>query len=429
MRHLPCGFLRSRSKHVTKMAMDKKSRIRRRDGWRDPLIDWFDAHARDLPWRRNHDPYQVWLSEVMLQQTQVDRVADYFVRWLELFPDVASVARADIDRILSIWQGLGYYSRARNFHAAAQKVVDEYGGKVPHEYDALLSLPGVGRYTAGAVMSFAFNEPYPTLEANTERVYARLYDLADPIKRPAVFRRVESRLASLIPEGQARAFNQGLMELGSLVCLPSSPHCDRCPVARWCLARQRDTISERPILPARKERIEVELAAAVIVRAGRFFVRRRPNRGLWAGFWEFPTAVIEPGQTPEGAARQAVENRMLPRAEKLATVRHSFTRFRATLHCYLFNLDKGTPVHGDPDLERSGRSVFRATEPGDEQTPVAASDESAAWVDFDQLSELPMNAGHRRCLRTLAEWLDGHVDSTRQSFVAASHHPLSEDPR
>lgn len=380
--------------------------------WPLALVSWFEAHARDLPWRRNHDPYRVWLSEVMLQQTQVDRVLDYFERWLERFPDIEAVAQAPIETILSLWQGLGYYSRARNFHRATQVVVEEYQGRLPNRFEDLVRLPGVGRYTAGAILAFAFNQPYPTIEANTERVYARITDEARNLKQRQVFTLMEERLRSWIPEGRARLFNQGLMELGSLVCTPTRPRCHECPLAEICLARAAGTQEQRPVLPPKKARIKVSGLALVALRPDRrILLFQRPQEGLWAGFWELPNRTISETDSAAGprkgkgtrnnrdhseGARDQALTRLLadlspllitdsagpPALRHLGKVRHSYTRFSATLDCYLLELEPGM---APPDR--------------------AASVQPHRWVDLDQVADLPLHAGHRKCLALVRRWL------------------------
>ncbi|MEW6499985.1 MAG: A/G-specific adenine glycosylase, partial [Thermodesulfobacteriota bacterium] len=209
----------------------------------EALLAWFAAHSRDLPWRRTYDPYHVWISEIMLQQTRMERVIGYFRRWLERFPDLPALAAADEEEVLKCWEGLGYYSRARNLHRAAGLVMRDHGGTIPADHAALLTLPGIGRYTAGAIMSLAFNREYPLVDANVERLFARLYDIDSPVREAVNHRFVWQRALELIPPGRARLFNQALMELGALVCTPKNPACSACPLAGHCKALRGNTVT------------------------------------------------------------------------------------------------------------------------------------------------------------------------------------------
>ncbi len=385
--------------------------------WPDVLVSWFEEQARDLPWRRNHDPYHVWLSEVMLQQTQVDRVMLYFERWLARFPDIESVAKAPVETILSVWQGLGYYSRARNFQRAARIVVDEHAGQVPDRYEDLIGLPGVGPYTAGAILAFAFNKPFPTIEANTERVYARLMDIDENLKQRSVIKKMQQRLTDWIPPGRARLFNQGLMELGSLVCTPKRPRCPQCPLARVCLAHQRGTEKMRPILPPKAARIEVEsLALVILSRDGRILLFQRSQSGLWAGFWELPNKEVgketdnettSKKQTERNAALSGLLSDLEPilsqdpgqpdpsRVHRIGSVRHSYTRYSAKVRCHLLALDRSPKERAPGAAKRSSGVV---------------ADRPYQWVPFEELSDIPMHAGHRKCVKLLERWLQTHPE-------------------
>ncbi len=392
----------------------------RQPQWPEDLVAWFQEQARDLPWRRDHDPYLVWLSEVMLQQTQVERVLRYFDRWLDAFPDIQAVAQAPIERILALWQGLGYYSRARNFHRATQIVADQYDGRVPRRFEDLLRLPGVGRYTAGAIMAFAYNEPFATIEANTERVYARLTDEGGNLKQARVYRLMEERLTRWIPENQARLFNQGLMELGSLVCSPKQPRCDLCPLAKACLARRRGRAEQLPVLQPTKSRIKVQSLALVVLRAdGRVLLFQRPPQGLWAGFWELPDQPLSPDESTSSPKATKKGHKTSPgtmrkrRTEALSSllqelgpiigksgqdldpatilhlgrVKHSYTRYSAQVECCLLRL----PDPDSPTASRDQRSM-------DAGQTVPRVHRSHRWAAVDELADLPLHAGHRKCL-------------------------------
>jgi A/G-specific adenine glycosylase len=345
------------------------------DRFTSRLLDWFDQVRRDLPWRRTYDPYHVLVSEMMLQQTQVDRVVDYFRRWVARYPDVATLARADEEEALRLWEGLGYYSRARNLLAAAREVEERFGGEIPADPAELRGLPGIGPYTAGAVASIAYNREVPLVDANVERVLARVYDHAEPIKSKAGRCFVWETAAALIPGGRARDFNQALMELGALVCLGKSPRCSGCPVVDDCLAKERDTVFERPVPQKRPQTIPIVMATGVLAAGGRIFVQKRPESGVWAGLWEFPGGLVEQGETPEQAlAREYAEETgfQVEAGEKISVIRHGYTKYRVTMHAYL----------------------CRSAGPLPE--PVLTEATTSRWIHPAELDELALPAPHRK---------------------------------
>lgn len=302
---------------------------------RDRLLDWYDRSRRELPWRASGgerpDPYQVWLSEVMLQQTRVETVRAYYLRWIELFPTVEALAQADQDEVMKAWEGLGYYSRARNLHRAVREVARSYGGRVPDDPDTFRSLPGVGRYTAGAVMSIAFGREEPVVDGNVRRVLARLLDDPEP---------ADSRLwavAERLVKGERPGdLNQAVMELGATVCTPRSPQCGRCPVADFCAARRAGTQAIRP-QPRRRAPLPHEQRVAAVVEGedGRVLLGRRPDAGRLGGMWEFPGGLLLAGEEPaEGLPRAMREATGLEivAAAPVATVDHTFTHVRVSYH-------------------------------------------------------------------------------------------------
>ena len=228
-----------------------------------PLLQWFRKTNRDLPWRRTYNPYHVWISEIMLQQTQMDRGVTYFLRWINRFPDIQAVAAAEEQEILKYWEGLGYYARARNLHKAAKIIALDFGGEVPCEYQQLLRLPGVGPYTAAAIASVAGNYDIPVIDANVIRVYARIFNIGEPVKHRQVKVRLAQIAESLLPKGQSRAYNQALMDLGGLVCTPKNPKCSDCPVAAACMALLKGTVQERPVVGPSKKIITVHKVAGL----------------------------------------------------------------------------------------------------------------------------------------------------------------------
>ena len=303
------------------------------------LLRWYRRHKRDLPWRHTSDPYAVWVSEVMLQQTTVNAVIPFYEKWMGLFPDVRTLARAPLKKILKAWQGLGYYQRARNMGAAAKIIVARHGGRLPEDAEALRALPGFGEYTTAAVLSIAFGRRAPLVDANVRRVLMRLDGKRGQAKS-GDDRAWLRRLAPLLPKRRPGDFNQALMELGALVCRPRNPLCLGCPFERDCAAFAS---GEQEIIPAprtiRTERIIA--VVAVVVEDGRVLIQRRPDAGLLGGLWEFPGGKVEPGETLKAALARELEEELGVRPVRprpLLTVDHSYTRFLVTLHAFTCGL-------------------------------------------------------------------------------------------
>ena len=271
-----------------------------------PLLEWYNENARKLPWRDDPTPYHVWLSEIMLQQTRVAAVLDYYERMLRECPTVADLAALEEDRLMKLWQGLGYYSRARNLHRTAKIIADEYGGAFPADFDAIRALPGVGDYTAGAICSIAFGLPTPAVDGNVLRVIARITGDDTDITTPAMKKMVTSALRQIIPTRTPGGFNQALMELGALVCLPNgAPQCDKCPAAPFCQAHRKGLTDKLPVKAAKKERRIEQRDVFLIFYENKVALRRRPPRGLLAGLWEFPNE-LSPARCPlDGVSRRA----------------------------------------------------------------------------------------------------------------------------
>lgn len=264
-----------------------------------PLLEWFRDNARSLPWRDEPTPYHVWLSEIMLQQTRVAAVLGYYKRFLDSVPDIPALAAIPEERLMKLWQGLGYYSRARNLRRAAQIIVAQYGGVFPSSYPAVRALPGVGDYTAGAICSIAFGQAVPAVDGNVLRVYARVCGDTGDISAPQMKRNVARALEAVIPVDAAGQFNQALMELGAMVCLPNgAPLCSRCPAKSFCAALAQNRIGELPNRPSKKPRRVEGRTVWLIFYGNRTALRRRPSRGLLAGLWEFPNG-LEADSLPE----------------------------------------------------------------------------------------------------------------------------------
>lgn len=284
-----------------------------------PLLDWFQANARDLPWRREATPYRVWISEIMLQQTRVAAVLGYFARFTKALPTVEALANVEEDVLLKLWQGLGYYNRARNLQKAARQIVYERGGVFPSRYEELLTLAGVGEYTAGAVASIAFGEAVPAVDGNVLRVITRLTGDRGDITRPETKARIRAALSAAMPRNLPGAYNQALMELGALVCLPNgAPECERCPWQGLCRAHQGALTGEIPVKAPKKRRRAESRTVYLIFHKGRVALRRRPERGLLRGLWEFPNELSQEEPLP-GWGLEAVPSEEGPRAKHIFT--------------------------------------------------------------------------------------------------------------
>ena len=304
---------------------------------RAPLLAWYDANARDLPWRRTRDPYAIWVSETMLQQTRVDTVIPYYTRFLEHFPDLASLARADLESVYSLWTGLGYYSRARNLHSAAQSVVADWGGALPDQAESLRELKGIGRYTAGALASIAFDREEPIVDGNVIRVFARLVGIREDVGERKVIDRFWNLASELVAGPRPGDLNQALMELGATVCTPRKPACEGCPLESPCVARAQGDPASLPIKKKRTAVRRVEATAGWIERRGRVLGVQRPEGGLLGGLWELPGGDLQPGEAPEAGLRRCLAESLgleVTGLETAGTVEHLFSHRRLRLHVF-----------------------------------------------------------------------------------------------
>ena len=311
------------------------------------LPAWWKRRRRDLPWRRRSDPYAIWISEIMLQQTQVATVVPYFERFCVRFPDVRTLAEAGLDEVLKVWEGLGYYSRARNLHRAARMVVEQHGGRLPQSAAELRTLPGIGRYTAGAIASIAFGLDEPVLDGNVTRVLCRVFSVRQQPKTAPVQRRLWSLARRLIPAGRAGLFNQAMMDLGATVCVPSGPRCPQCPLRKVCRARARGEQDKLPVKTKRPPLPHQTIVAGVIRKGGRILIDQRNPDGLLGGLWEFPGGKVEPGEGLQDALRREVREELgieIRVLEPIATVRHAYTHFRITLHAFDCRHVSGRPA-------------------------------------------------------------------------------------
>lgn len=327
------------------------------------LLTWYQANKRTPPWRDHPDPYAVWVSEIMLQQTRVETVTPYFEKWMRLFPDVHALAAASEQEVLNAWEGLGYYSRARNLHKAARIVAEQYQGQIPRDLEELRQLPGIGRYTLGAIASMAFGMDVATLDGNIKRVYARIFDVTEPVDSPAGEKLLWQLADENLPKGQAGDYNQALMDLGSLICVPKNPRCLICPVMKLCSARQDGTQNERPVLTPKKEVPHYVHAAGVIVRRigdpshKEVLLAQRPSKGLLGGMWEFPNGRVNGDPAKELPTVLKTEYKLRlrvirkPHTEPVGIVKHGYSHFSVTVYafrCELRSTPKGTNLEWVP---------------------------------------------------------------------------------
>ena len=339
------------------------------------LLAWFERHGRDLPWRRDSEPYRVWVSEIMLQQTQVERVCDYFRRFLGQFPDVHALAAASQDDVLAAWQGLGYYRRARQLHACAQRIVAEHGGRFPATVADLTTLPGIGRYTASAIASIAFGVPEPIIEANSRRVLARLTGYERPLSGTAGDGPLWEVAEAIVPKRKAGLFNQGLMDLGAMICRPAAPSCDICPLAKHCLAFRDGRTDEIPRMAKPRASVAVDEVAVVAVRGGKTLLVQRGEGEWWAGLWDFPRAPAPLGPLVRSARRDG---------RLLGEVRYGVTHHRVRADVVLL-----------PDPHAALESSGRGLAPFD-AGPAASEPAPSRWVSLSSLDRVAMPSPARR---------------------------------
>lgn len=311
------------------------------------LLQWFDENRRRLPWRERRSAYTVWIAEIMLQQTRVDTVIPYFTRWLERFPDMESLAMADEQEVLTFWEGLGYYSRARTLLKTARIIFEEENGIIPSDPEALAKLPGIGRYTAGAIASIAYGVPAAALDGNIRRILARVYDVETPVRQPETEKRLWALAEELLDRNRPGDFNEALMDFGSAVCLPSAPHCSSCPITEYCSAFNHGTVAERPVIIAAAPIPHYIVTAAVIHSVDdHFLLARRPEKGLLGGLWEFPGGKVEPGETLEECLHREIFEELgtsLNLEKTFGVYNHAYTHFKITLHAFLCTIDNQEP--------------------------------------------------------------------------------------
>jgi A/G-specific adenine glycosylase len=341
------------------------------------LLHWFTHHRRDLPWRHDRDPYRIWISEVMLQQTQVATVIPYFQRFVAAFPNLKALAAADEQQVLRLWEGLGYYRRARDLHRAARQLAAEHGGSLPDDPAVWRHLPGIGRYMLGAILSQAFDRRLPIVEANSLRVLCRLFGQTGDPRRGDGQRWLWQTAEALLPRRQVGDFNQAVMELGALVCTPT-PRCENCPLAQVCAARQFGLQEQVPLRPTPPDLVEISEVAVIVRRGEHVLLVQRPESGRWANMWEFPHGSLIDGETHEDAGRRLLTELAGIKADlgaEVQTVQHGVTHHRITMLCLDAEYRAGT-----------FRSAFYT---------------AGRWLTPAELRDYPVSAPQRRLAHTL----------------------------
>ena len=354
-----------RPRRATRSAEPLPAQPSRDAAIRRALGAWYDASARDLPWRRTRDPYAIWLSEIMLQQTRVDTVIPYFERFLGRFPSVEALAAAPIDEVLSQWSGLGYYRRARQLHVAAREVTERYGGALPASASELQTLHGVGAYTAGAIASIAFDRPEPLVDGNVARVLARLEGIGDDIRGAAGLRRLWQAAARLVPDEHPGRWNQAVMELGATVCTPREPRCPACPLAAWCVAAVEGRVAQLPVVGPKKAPRAVNAVAMVLRRQAKVLLGRRRPEGLFGGMWEPP--MVEAPSLSDALVRFAafgLDPPLLGKLREIGQVKHVLSHQKLAI------------VVIAAEAPRALRPVV----------PAASAYDTLSWLEFESIA-------------------------------------------
>jgi A/G-specific adenine glycosylase len=348
--------------------------------WKN-LIAWYLNNHRALPWRKTKDPYRIWVSEVMLQQTQVNTALPYYREFLKKFPTVKRLARASLHDVLKAWEGLGYYARARNFHRAAGIVQQQYNGIIPITWKQFRALPGVGDYIAAAVLSIAFNQPHAVVDGNVKRVLARLQCIDAPVSNSTSMKRFKETAEALKYTQMPGRYNQAIMELGAIICKPRNPLCDMCPLQRVCLAYQTETVAAYPKKIASRRTPHYNIAIGVVFKSGRVLITRRKPEGLLGGLWEFPGGKIKKGEKAEAACVREIKEEVNLRvavADYLTQVKHAYTHFKITMDVFCCNYISGR-------VKRKGPVAHR-------------------WIKLDEIDQYALPRANHKFLSKLKKW-------------------------
>jgi A/G-specific adenine glycosylase len=343
------------------------------------LLDWYHPNKRDMPWRHTDDPYRIWISEIMLQQTRVDTVIPYYYRFLEAFPTVYDLAKAEQQEVLKCWEGLGYYSRGRNLHQAAKTITESFDGTLPSTCKELTSLKGIGPYTASAILSIAFGKKYAVVDGNVLRVITRYFGIHDDIRKSGTKKQVQKYVDDLIPDDCPGDFNQAIMELGAIVCTPQNPRCDVCPVSKNCAAFNRVETDQIPYKSPAKKIPHHQIAVGLILNgSNELLIALRPNDRMLGGLWEFPGGKKEKNETlKETVARELKEELGVEVQvfQKFRDLKHAYSHFRITLHAYWCRISEGIPA--------------------------PKSSQKLKWISLGQISELPFPKANKTLIEDL----------------------------
>ncbi|MBI3306600.1 MAG: A/G-specific adenine glycosylase [Candidatus Omnitrophica bacterium] len=357
------------------------------------LLSWYRTHARRLPWRSTHDPYKIWISEIMLQQTQVDTVIPYYQKWIKHFPTIASLADSPQAEVMKYWAGLGYYRRARMLHGAAKILVKNHGGKLPQSAEELRKLPGIGRYTAGAIASIAFNQKTPVLDGNVVRVLTRLQAYAEDITQTKTVAKLWEIAESLVPENNPGDFNQAMMELGATICAPENPKCDLCPVASLCTARKMKRATDFPVKKQKEKLEKIKTAALILRRGATVLIRKQADHERWGGLWMFPF----------DKDRKSLAKKFLLRPKELErrfTLFHGFTKYRVRLDVFEAVIArKPDPLRG----QYKTRGLTKQSREIASLTSFARNDSANRWIKISELTTLALPSPHQKIAKEILE--------------------------
>ena len=393
----------------------------------EALLRWFEAHKRDLPWRRTSDPYRIWVSEIMLQQTQVAKVRPYYQRFLEHFPTLAALARADLDDVLRLWRGLGYYSRARNLHKGARYIVETYDGRFPRDKSVLLRVPGIGAYTAGAILSIAFGQRVSLLDGNVARVLSRFFGLEIAADSSLGRRTLWALADAIVPLERPGDHNQSLMELGATLCAPRRAACPPCPLQTGCWAARLPDPTTLPVKSVKKKRPRCEAIMIVLRRPsdGHLLFGQRPGKGLLAGLWEPPTGLIRASESPDEACARVLKTRLgsnLPGQAPSVTIEHIYTHFHLVLHACLLDVDFDSGMSPTNPVPIDVKDVPPTSATAAIGKGVRALDTDYVawqWIAPDALPTHPMGKATIKALQALGFTCE---HTTSQLRLFARHH-------
>ena len=342
------------------------------------LMEWYRRHLRRLPWRETDDPYRIWVSEVMLQQTQVQTVLPYYQQFLRDFPNVQILANAKLQSVLKVWEGLGYYARARNMHRSARIILEQYDGIFPDSWDMLRKLPGIGDYIASAVLSIAFNQPYAVLDGNVKRVLARFYKISEPVNKSSSYKTFKAVADGLLDHRHPGTFNQALMELGALVCKPQKPDCDGCPLHSRCSANQAGHVDQFPKRIRKPKTPLHNIAVGVVYKNNLMLITRRKPEGLLGGLWEFPGGKIGKHERPEQACVREIKeevNLNVAVTGHVAQVKHAYTHFKIIMEVFSCRYVSG-------DVRLKGSVDFR-------------------WISLEEIDQYPFPKANHKFIHLL----------------------------